>query len=305
MKQIFLLLIFVLSQCQSNRKTDSISLIEQQRLMAACQQFESVYIGLNKDYINIPEARIAIDTLLSIFDDYYFRHKTQKKYDTSEWYFPVQGYTARAIGNDKKNKHGFVDNGCNFFDRGINPGHPAYDIFIRDLNNDGKDDRTKEWVNILAMTGGIVVDVEEQWKKGTTARGGKYIWLYDPSTKGFFYYAHNNDLYVKAGDIVTPGQVIATMGRTGANANKERSQTHLHLCYYQVTPDNDIRPMRFYPQLKSATHTPRPSKNVNNNTEISAPLDTALVDSTNNYSDCSENGLSITSQSSQCMGSEQ
>ena len=79
MKQIFLLLIFVLSQCQSNRQADNIALIEQQRLMVACQQFEAVYIGLNKDYINIPEARIAIDTLISIFDDYYFRHQAQKK----------------------------------------------------------------------------------------------------------------------------------------------------------------------------------------------------------------------------------
>lgn len=251
-----------------------------QSVVAACAQFEYLNKALDKYKLMPDSAQTQFRHILPALDAYYAQQQLPYYTDTA-WVFPVRGYTPAAIGGTARDKYGFVDNGCGFFDRGINPGHPAYDIFIRDLNNDGIDDRTRQCATVLSMTGGVVVDTEPEWQSGNTGRGGRYIWIYDPAGPGFLYYAHNNDLYVKPGDIVTPGQPIATLGRTGSNARKERSQTHLHFCYYRYTTDSLLKPARFYNSLAQAHFVPHPSNKAATDSAAATAAQPAAATTTN------------------------
>jgi len=98
-------------------------------------------------------------------------------------------------------------------------------------------------VNVLSMTGGVVVALEGEWQSTSSLRGGRYIWIYDPDEDGLVYYAHNATIKVAVGDVVKPGDGIATVGRSGLNAFKKRSPTHLHLTYLQIR-DGYPRPVR-------------------------------------------------------------
>jgi murein DD-endopeptidase MepM/ murein hydrolase activator NlpD len=146
--------------------------------------------------------------------------------------FPLQGYSPSAIGGKRGN--GYVVGGYDYFAGNAHPGHPAHDIFIRDRNQDGLDDLTGKPVNVLATSGGLVVSVETKWNKNSTLRGGRYLWVYDPQEASLTYYAHNETIFVKVGDRVKPGDRIATVGRTGLNAYKRSSPTHLHWMYLDI-----------------------------------------------------------------------
>jgi len=146
--------------------------------------------------------------------------------------FPLKGYDASAIGGRRGS--GYVEGGYDYFDGNAHTGHPAHDLFIRDRNRDSLDDTTGKAVAVLAMDGGIVVAVETKWEKGSPLRGGRYIWIYNPSASSLIYYAHNEAIFVGLGDVVKPGDKIATVGRTGLNADRRRSPTHLHLMHLKI-----------------------------------------------------------------------
>jgi hypothetical protein len=76
--------------------------------------------------------------LVEIRNEYYQRDG--RDYSSTDWAFPPTGYDARPI--DKGRSHGFVPSGCDFFGGNHHGGHPAYDIFIRDRNQDSRDDRS-------------------------------------------------------------------------------------------------------------------------------------------------------------------
>lgn len=169
-----------------------------------------------------------------------------KKYSDDEWIFPIKGYGPNAIGG--RNGSGYIVGGFDFFD-GSTGGHPAHDIFIDDRDQDSRDDMTGEYVEILSMTGGIVIETRKDW---TTDRmdikGGNIVYVYDNFTNGLFYYAHMNDVYVDVGDFVEPGKPIGTVGRTGKNAYPSRSPTHLHLMYVR-SYDGELLPENIYNDL--------------------------------------------------------
>ena len=104
------------------------------------------------------------------------------------------------------------------------------------------------------MTGGVVVALEREWQPGSRLRGGKYLWVYDPVNDLLVYYAHNNELVVELGDMVRPGDVLAAVGRSGYNAAKRRSPTHLHLTAVRVQGGR-VMPLDIYRDLKRATVT--------------------------------------------------
>lgn len=262
---VVLFFVLLINQgCQSvmggRNDTDSELDAKMQQVLEACNTFACVNKALDKQKMLPDEAITKFESIFAPLNQYY-KFKNSPYYADAAWVFPVQGYTNKAIGGNKNDKFGFVDNGCSFFDRGSNPGHPAYDIFIRDLNNDGIDDRTKKRATVLSMTGGIVIATEPNWKQGDTGRGGRYIWIYDPASKGFLYYAHSEKLFVKPGDIVKPGQPISILGRTGANAQKKRSQTHLHFSYYKYNEFSILKPTKFYNQLSAAKLVPNSKSN--------------------------------------------
>jgi murein DD-endopeptidase MepM/ murein hydrolase activator NlpD len=86
---------------------------------------------------------------------------------------------------------------CNFTQR-YHPGHYAVDI------------QTKGGGPIFAAEAGTVIRADNGWNGGF----GNVIEI-DHGNGLVTLYGHNKELYVKAGDSVTRGQVIAEMGNTG------------------------------------------------------------------------------------------
>jgi len=175
--------------------------------------------------------------------------KKIKKYSDKEWVFPVKGYSPTAIGGFGGS--GYISAGFDFFDKNSG-GHPAHDIFIDDGNQDSYDDNTVEPVEILSMSGGIVVETRKNWDNTMTdIKGGNIVYVYDNFTNGFFYYAHMKEVYVNVGDFVQPGTSLGIMGRTGKNASQTRSPTHLHIMYVR-SQDGNLKPENIYGDLIKA-----------------------------------------------------
>lgn len=172
-------------------------------------------------------------------------------YSESEWVFPVSGYDASSIGG--VNGSGYRPGGFDFFTSGSGI-HPAHDIFIRDRDQDCIDDITGKSVEILSMSGGIVVETRTGWSPEMDTRGGNFVYVFDNYTEGFFYYAHMKEVFVKVGEIVAPGSVLGTMGRTGLNAYPSRSPTHLHLMYVK-SYEGDLQPEDVYQELLNSKIT--------------------------------------------------
>jgi murein DD-endopeptidase MepM/ murein hydrolase activator NlpD len=179
----------------------------------------------------------------------YLANKDVANISEEQWVFPVKGYTSSAIGG--RGGSGYVVSNFDFFDLNTG-GHPAHDIFINDGNQDNLDDATDKPVEILSMTGGIVVETRKNWTpEMSDIKGGNIVYVYDANSNGFFYYAHLQDVHVNVGDIVYPATVLGTMGRTGRNAYPSRSPTHLHIMYVKAY-DGDLRPVNVYSYLLSA-----------------------------------------------------
>lgn len=202
---------------------------------------------------NIYSGKLTVDEAKKIFfkeiksaAEIYWQ-KGGKKYTKKKWIFPVEGYNTKTC---KLNKWDFMyKKKYNYFSTEISGDHPAFDLFIRDTNNDTKDDKTNNPVNILSVTGGIVIACVTDWSLEFNSSGGNNILIYDPYYNSIFYYAHNDKIFIKPGDIVKPGQVIATMGRTGKKAFLPGSPTHLHISYLKVKK-NDLVPVNIYRNLK-------------------------------------------------------
>lgn len=213
-----------------------------------CLKFDSLNKKILKRQVKKEEALPELKKLLSDITQYYER-AGGKKYTVSDWVFPLEGYTASAIGG--KNGNGYIPNGYNYFDGDKHTGHPAQDIFIHDTNQDSKDDNTGNFVTVRAITGGIVISCENNWDPKSEGRGGNFVWCYSPYDNTSFYYAHNSEIFVKPGDIVKPGDKIAYVGRTGLNAAPKRSPTHLHLSLFNFK-NGYPEPENFYPEILKA-----------------------------------------------------
>lgn len=162
----------------------------------------------------------------------------------SPWVFPLQGYTPSCMGRSSYQAKGY-----DFFSGNRHGGHPSEDLFVRETARNARDVRSGKPVTVLAMTDGIVVAYADDWQPGSRLRGGNYLWLYNPWEQALVYYAHNDRLLVSLGDVVTAGTPIATVGRSGLNAYKKRSPSHLHLTYLSLR-DGYPRPVNIYKELR-------------------------------------------------------
>jgi len=196
-----------------------------------------------------PEPALKMMNMLldEIGQDYYRRGG--RDYSRNDWVFPLEGHGVRSITGGR-NK-GYVASGYKYFSGNRHGGHPSFDIFIRDRNQDCLDDRTARPVRVLSLGGGVVVALEKTWARGSRLRGGKYLWIYDPLNKLLVYYAHNSELLVDLGTIVRPGDVLANVGRSGLNADKRRSPTHLHLTVIGMQSGSP-KPVNVYSELVRA-----------------------------------------------------
>jgi hypothetical protein len=217
-------------------------------LSAACDRFNALNNRIRDNQVDGRSARIELKRLLTEVREEYYR-AGGSDFARSAWVFPLEGYDVRAIGGGRR--HGYSASGYDFYSGNRHGGHPSYDIFIRDRNRDSLDDRSGRPVKVRSLTGGVVVALEPGWQTGSRLRGGRYLWIYDPASDLLVYYAHNGELSVGLGEIVKPGDVLGSVGRSGWNAAKGRSPTHLHLTVVQVA-DGKVRPVAVYQDLKRA-----------------------------------------------------
>lgn len=224
----FLLLIYSSVFCQSN----------------PCEEFNVLNTKIRDGLISKNNALSEIKVLFPKIRDYYEKKGGYVK--NVDWIFPLEGYTSSAIGG--VNGSGYVSKGYDYFDGNKHGGHPAQDIFIHDKDQDCIDDYSGKPVNVLSVTNGIVIASEAEWDTDSDLRGGKYIFVYDYVSECIFYYAHNSEIFVKPGDLINAGDIIAHVGRTGLNAYKKRSPTHLHLMCLK-TEDGYPKPKNIYQNL--------------------------------------------------------
>lgn len=85
----------------------------------------------------------------------------------------------------------------------------------------GTDYAAKEGTLVVAVFSGVVIDHWVPWGEGHPDYGGV---LYIEDEKGIIIYAHLSATYVKIGDKVTAGEMIARVGNTGKSTGP-----HLHL----------------------------------------------------------------------------
>ena len=176
----------------------------------------------------------------------YYKNNGGKVYKRSDWVFPLKNFTSiyyREGGND------FRLSTYDYFQGSNSKGHPAHDIMILDENKDLLDDSTLKPVDVVSMSGGVVVATDTTWDVGSVLRGGRYVKIFDVTNKGLFYYSHLSVVSVKPGDILAPGDKIGEVGRTGRKTILKEGKTHLHVSYlisvegYPVPEEfiNDLR----------------------------------------------------------------
>lgn len=182
----------------------------------------------------ITNAMIDEDDAIDLMKEYepelrkYFRQKKGMMTSRNSWVFPLNNYTSiyyRENGND------YRDANYDYFQGSNTKGHPAHDIMILDSNKDLLDDVTLKPVDVVSMSGGIVVATDTTWKPGSLLRGGMYVKIYDVTNSGYFYYSHLSQVNVEPGDIVSPGDKIGEVGRTGRKAILKPGKTHIHVAY--------------------------------------------------------------------------
>jgi murein DD-endopeptidase MepM/ murein hydrolase activator NlpD len=152
-----------------------------------------------------------------------------------QWVFPVPGSGFRDTA--KKSYRGA---GYSYYDGPQRRAHPAIDIFVRDRDHDGLDDRNKKPIAVVSCMDGVVVSTQPFWKPEDSNPDGVYACILDQEDGRFFIYARLSKLKVSVGQLVQKGQVIGWVGRSGRDVVKTNMRTHLHL---QV---HDFADGRFY-----------------------------------------------------------
>ncbi len=196
------------------------------------------------------EALLQLNAILKKARQDFYLKKKENNLRLENWIFPVQNQNFKTIGG--RNGSGYIISKFDFFDYSKPGGHPAHDIFIKDKNQDCIDDVTLQRVGVLSVSAGIVLSVETCWTTDSIWKGGKFVYIFDPTQESIFYYAHNDTILVSAGDIVLPGTLIAFVGRTGVNAYAKRSQTHLHFSQLKLERDGFPHPRNPYQDLIKA-----------------------------------------------------
>ncbi len=211
-------------------------------------EWNLLYPKIRDRLISKEEAREKLKGLEVLLKDLYLKTTTREQDD--RLCFPLKGYGSSAIGG--KEGSGYQIRDYDFFDGNQHKGHPGHDIFIHDKNQDGLDDATGKPVEIIAASSGIVVTIYLNWEPSSPIRGGNYIWIFDPVKSRYYYYAHLNEIFIKVGQVVSKGERLGTVGRTGVKAYPKRSPTHLHFTVHQ-SKDGYPKPINPYLELIKAS----------------------------------------------------
>jgi murein DD-endopeptidase MepM/ murein hydrolase activator NlpD len=207
-------------------------------------EWHLLYIKIRDRIITKEEALNKLKELEALLKDFYLKNWGKKLDD--RLCFPLKGYSFHFIGG--KGGSGYQAQGYDFFDGNDHRGHPGHDIFIRDKNQDGLDDMTGKPVEVISASSGIAVSVNLNWKPSSPLRGGNYIWIYEPIKSRYYYYAHLDQIFVKVGQIVSKGDRLGTVGRTGVKAYSKSSPTHLHFVVHESI-NGYPKPINPHPEL--------------------------------------------------------
>jgi len=210
-------------------------------------EWHLLYIKIRDSLISKEEALAKLKDLEVLLKEYYSKSGGSKSDDRLG--FPLKGYGPNAIGG--KEGSGYQPKGYDFFDGNRHKGHPGHDIFIRDKNQDGLDDFTGRPVEIISISSGMVVSINLHWEPSSPIRGGNYIRIYEPIKSRYYYYAHLNEIFVSVGQIVSKGDRLGTVGRTGVKAYPKSSPTHLHFVVHEST-EGYPKPINPYRELVRA-----------------------------------------------------
>jgi peptidoglycan LD-endopeptidase LytH len=231
-------------QLMSSDKPD----LKHSEISAYCLRFKTLLVDIREMTKTPDEARNEFQEIMKGLAEAY----KNEKFDSAKVAitFPMRLIDYRRVGGS--NGNGYFPKSFDLFDHKKKGSHPAQDIFLRDANADAIDDRLGVPLELVATTDGLVIAVEQNWQKDSEYRGGNYAWIYDYKNKGLWYYAHASKISVSPGDEVLAGDEIGITGRTGFNAAKLRSETHLHLMFLKIGDDFLPKPMNTYPWLKQA-----------------------------------------------------
>jgi murein DD-endopeptidase MepM/ murein hydrolase activator NlpD len=211
-------------------------------------EWNLLYPKIRDRLISKEEAQYKLKKLEVLLKDFYL--KTANLGQDDRLCFPLKGYGHPDIGG--KEGSGYQIHGYDFFDGNQHKGHPGHDIFIHDKNQDNLDDETGKPVEVIAAASGVVVSVNLNWEPSSPIRGGNYIWIFEPIKSRYYYYAHLNEIFIKVGQLVSKGERLGTVGRTGVKAYPKKSPTHLHFTVHQ-SKDGYPKPMNPYLELIKAS----------------------------------------------------
>lgn len=211
-------------------------------------EWDLLYPKIRDRLISKEEARETLKRLEVLLKDVYLK-KINREQD-GRLCFPLKGYGPSDIGG--KEGSGYQIQGYDFFDGNQHKGHPGHDIFIHDKNQDSLDDGTGKPVEVIAAASGVVVSANLNWEPSSPIRGGNYIWIFEPIKSQYYYYAHLNEVFVKIGQVLSKGERLGTVGRTGVKAYPKKSPTHLHFTVQQ-SKDGYLKPINPYLELIKAS----------------------------------------------------
>ncbi len=209
--------------------------------------FETLEKQIRDKTISREEAEKCVPQAMEELNMAYFKATGGKWHGSGILVFPVKGYGNRDIGTGAYFARHF-----DFYNKNTKKTHPAYDIFIKDNNHDLADDDTGKKVPVIAASAGIVASVNTGWEEGSLLRGGNYVWIYNGDDRRLYYYAHLEEVEVKPGQFVHEGDFLGHVGRTGVEAAKKRSPTHLHLMTVEYLGGTQFRAVNTLKELEKA-----------------------------------------------------
>lgn len=120
----------------------------------------------------------------------------------------------------------------------IIPVKGVRDSALRDTFFDSRDGRNHEAIDIMAPRHTPVRAVEDGRvaRLFTSKAGGLTIYMFDPSERFCYYYAHLDHYAdgLKEGQMLSQGTVIGYVGNTG---NASATAPHLHFAIFRLTSD--------------------------------------------------------------------
>jgi len=145
------------------------------------------------------------------------------------WGPPLEGLDSKAL--QRSPNEPYRPRTVRFEELSATFGEVAQSFRIVDEDRDGRDDRTRKPVQVVASGAGVVVGLERGGngkRRGRRARVlGNQLWIYHPRPAVLVGYLGLGEVMVAVGDTVSSGVPVAMVGRSGRMASKRGGSTRL------------------------------------------------------------------------------